>query len=66
MVFGYLTSVMIFKYLLGIIYTHQNHLHNYVIESNRIRIMKYVLIMHLPMAATSNMKVESKIAVTVK
>lgn len=28
--------------------------------------MKYVLIMHLPMAATSNMKVESKIAVTVK
>lgn len=27
--------------------------------------MKYVLIMHLPMAATSNMKVESKIAVTV-
>lgn len=26
MVFGHLMSVMIFKYLPGIIYTHQNHL----------------------------------------
>lgn len=66
MVFGHLMSVMIFKYLPGIIYIYSSESSAYVIESNRIRIMKYVLIMHLPMAATSNMKVESKIAVTVK